>query len=320
MFRILSLDGGGIKGAFTASVLSNLENATGQSVAEHFDLIAGTSTGGLIAVGLGLGFSADELLQFYQLKGPKIFPSTGTLVKSRGIWRQLWGAKHSHTPLRQALIEVLGDRKFGDSKVRLVIPTYDAIAGRIFLLKTAHHDRFKHDINASAVDVAMATSAAPTYFQAASFPEHGHASYVDGGVWANNPTLVGIVEAVSFLNIDLKAIDVLSIGTTTQPFNIAKHKDSGALKWNRGIVDLMFQGQTEASLKQSSLLVDGRVHRIDATVESGRFSLDSATNENISELVELGRGEALKKDNLSVVKERFLNGEQAEKFRPIHGL
>src|SRR5215471_11025270 len=163
MFRILSLDGGGIKGAFSASVLATLEEDTGQGIAEHFDLITGTSTGGIIALGLGLGMSARDILKFYAESGATIFPSTSLVQRTRGAVRQLFKPKHSHTALRAALHGVFGERKFGESKSRLVIPTYDAIAGRIFLLKTAHHERFKYDINTPAVDVALATSAAPTY-------------------------------------------------------------------------------------------------------------------------------------------------------------
>jgi uncharacterized protein len=132
MFRILSLDGGGIKGAFTASVLATLEEDTGKSVVDHFDLIAGTSTGGILAIGLGLGLSAREICDFYASKGPEIFPSTSLIQRTSGFFRQLFGPKHSHSVLRSALEEVLGKRKFGESSCRLLIPTYDAI-GNHFL-------------------------------------------------------------------------------------------------------------------------------------------------------------------------------------------
>jgi patatin-like phospholipase/acyl hydrolase len=132
MFRILSLDGGGIKGAFSASVLAQLEQDTGHRVAKHFDLITGTSTGGIIAIGLGLGISAREIRDFYAERGPTIFPGTSLVQRARAILRWLRAPKHSHTVLRAALEEVFGSRRFGESKCRLVIPTYDAIGGRIF--------------------------------------------------------------------------------------------------------------------------------------------------------------------------------------------
>jgi patatin-like phospholipase/acyl hydrolase len=314
-FRILSLDGGGIKGAFTAAVLAALEKQTGCRVVDHFDLIAGTSTGGILAIGLGLGFPAEDLLQFYIDRGPEIFPSTGP--KSRLGWlRQIFQPKHSHLILRKAIEDVLGDALFGDSKCRLVIPTYDAVGGRIFIMKTPHHSRFVHDAPAAAVDVALATSAAPTYFQAAHFPVHSGASYVDGGVWANCPAMVAVTEAISFLGQRAGGIDILSIGTTSSPFNIAKQRDAGAARWNIGIMELMFEAQVEAARAQAALIA-GRLHRIDAAVMRGQFALDRADRQTIEDLVTLGRGEAVKKANLEAVESRFLNGTKAAPFQPV---
>jgi uncharacterized protein len=317
MFRILSLDGGGIKGAFTASVLTTLEEETGCSIADHFDLITGTSTGGILAIGLGLGFSAKQLRDFYVNRGPTIFPRTSITGRPLSFLRWLRAPKHSHAVLREELGAILGERKFGESKCRLVIPTYDANAGRIFMLKTAHDKRFVHDIEALAVDAALATSAAPTYFEASPFPVHEGASYVDGGVWANCPTLVGAVEALAFLGQTSADLDILSIGTTNEPFNIAKHHKSGLAGWNLGVIDLMFAGQMEAARTQAALLAQGRLHRIDFTAKQGQFSLDDARPEVIQTLVGLGRGKAVEKDNLDVVRERFLNGKPASKFVPL---
>ena len=318
MFRILSLDGGGVKGAFAASVLAALEKDTGKSVVDYFDMIVGTSTGGIIALGLGMGKSAGEIVEFYREFGPTIFPSSSLIERVSGIIRQVLEPKHSHAVLRDALVNVLGDKRFGESKCRLVIPTYDAIGGRLFLLKTAHHERFKYDYNALAVDVGLATSAAPTYFKAAPFPEHEGASYVDGGVWANCPALTGVIEAYSFLDVPLEEIDVLSIGATTVPFNIAKNIDAGVAQWNLGLINLTLNGQVEAAVAQASLLLKGRLHRINAMTNEGEFTLDNATPEKIEQLIQLGRGEGVKKANLDVVRSRFLNDTPAPRFEPLY--
>lgn len=318
MFRILSLDGGGVKGAFAASVLAALEKDTGKSVVDYFDMIVGTSTGGIIALGLGMGKSAGEIVEFYREFGPTIFPSSSLIERVSGIIRQVLEPKHSHAVLRDALVNVLGDKRFGESKCRLVIPTYDAIGGRLFLLKTAHHERFKYDYNALAVDVGLATSAAPTYFKAAPFPEHEGASYVDGGVWANCPALTGVIEAYSFLDVPLEEIDVLSIGATTVPFNIAKNIDAGVAQWNLGLINLTLNGQVEAAVAQASLLLKGRLHRINAMTNAGEFTLDNATPEKIEQLIQLGRGEGVKKANLDVVRSRFLNDTPAPRFEPLY--
>lgn len=318
MFRILSLDGGGIKGAFTASVLTELEREIGGPIGDYFDLIAGTSTGGILALGLAYRIPAKTIRDFYRDMGPTIFPATGRLgIPS--LFRQLFGPKHSHATLRAALEKVLQDRKFGEAKNRLIIPTYDAIGGRIFLLKTAHDARFKYDIDALAIDVALATSAAPTYFAASPFPAHEGSSFVDGGMWANNPVLAAIVEATCFLKHPLDEIDVLSIGTTFAPFSIAENRNAGIFKWNVGIINLMFEAQAQAAIVQANLLLQNRVLRIDALSLPGEYSLDDASPQKIDQLINRGHGEAVKKANLDAVKARFL-GEKADPFVPLHAV
>src|SRR5262249_54477638 len=152
--------------------------------------------------------------------------------------------------------KVFGERKFGESLRPLVIPTYDAVGGRIFLLKTAHHERLRYEYEAPAVEVALATAAAPTYFAAARCSKQRHNSYVDGGVWANSPALAALVEAVQFLGKPLKEIDILSIGTTNVPFNVAGKYRSGLLGWNAGLIEILMSAQQEAANAQAMLLVN----------------------------------------------------------------
>jgi patatin-like phospholipase/acyl hydrolase len=318
MFRILSLDGGGIKGVFTAAVLAGIEVDTKLKIIDHFDLIAGTSTGGILAIGLALGLTAEELLNFYRERGPRIFPATSLIERTAGTLRQIFkGPKISQGTLRQELVETLHDRKFGEAKCRLVIPSYDAMSGRIYIFKTAHDSRLSYDIDAPAVDVALATSAAPTYFAAAPFPTHRDGSYVDGGVWANCPALVGLVEAATILRQPLSEIDILSIGTTTAPFSISKNKNASALKWNLGLVNLMFEAQVEAAFAQASLLVEHRLHRINFVAHPDEFSLDNASPDAIAKLTNVGWQAARKREHIEVVRARFLNGVLVDKFQPV---
>lgn len=315
-FRILSLEGGGIMGAFSASVLATLEQSTGYCCVDHFDLITGTSTGGIIAIGLGLGLSTEEILDFYRKNGPIIFRNAGITHRLFNTIRHVFQPKHSQDTLRKALISAFGNRKFGESKCRLLIPTYDVVGGRIFLMKTAHHERFQYDINAPAVDVALATASAPTYFSAAPFPSHQGANYVDGGVWANCPALVGLVESIHFLNVPPDQIDILNIGTTTTPFSVSENAQAGIFGWAKSLINLLMSSQVEASHSISSLLTKKGFFHINYTASSGRFSLDDFSK--IDELINLGRSEAVKKDNLEQVKQRFLNGKKIEPFIPLH--
>jgi patatin-like phospholipase/acyl hydrolase len=318
MFRILCLDGGGIKGVFTASVLARLEEQTKSTIVEHFDLVVGTSTGGILALGLSLGLTAQQLLTFYQERGPLIFPNTSLVSRSAGLFRQLFlGPKLSQSVLRRELSAVLNDRKLGDAKCRLVVPSYDAVASRIYLFKTYHAPGLVNDLAVLATDVALATSAAPTYFAAAN---GGYGRFVDGGVWANCPVMVGIVEAAAFLKIPLSEIDILSIGATSSSFSIAKDRNSSALQWNVGLVDLLFEAQTQANLSYAELLLSGRLHRINFLATEGRFSLDDASADAIGDLANLGRREVEKKEHVSAITERFINGEKAVPFMPYEPL
>jgi uncharacterized protein len=318
-FRILALDGGGVRGAFTASVLTALERETGRRTLDHFDLIVGTSTGGIVAIGLGLGLSAEEIRDFYIEHASMIFPNAGLLHSLGLTLRQLVAPKRPRAALEQALETVFGDRKLGESRCRLVLTCYDAVAGRIYLLKTAHHPRFSGEFDTRAADCALATAAAPTYYAASPFPAHAGAHYIDGGVWANCPALVGVVEAVHFLDVPLNKIDVLSIGTVGQPFSVSgRRRLGGVLQWNVALIELLMRGQAEAALAQASLLTGRRAYRLDIEVERGRFSMDDAGK--VKDLVALGDGEGRKRQHVELVAERFLNGIPASAFEPAHQL
>ncbi|MGB5756689.1 MAG: CBASS cGAMP-activated phospholipase [Acidimicrobiales bacterium] len=317
-FRILSLDGGGVKGAYTASVLATLEEDTGRRWVDHFDLIAGTSTGGIIAIGLGLGLTAREICDFYTERGDDIFPMAGVVGRNLRLARQLLRPKYDSSSLRAALTEILRDRPFGESSVRLVIPAYDVTEGRVFVFKTGHHERFRYDLDIPAVEIALATAAAPTYFGAATI-EKFNASFVDGGVWANTPVVVALTEAVQFLGIPPSDIDILSVGTTTEPFKSSKRRNlGGVMQWGAGLIELLMTSQTQGVLAQAELVTNGGLFRINHLVQRGRFGLDNA--ETADQLAALGRSDAVKKDNLTAVTERFLNGVHAEAYTPVVSL
>jgi len=311
-FRILSLDGGGIKGTFTASVVANLENMLGAPIAQYFDLITGTSTGGIIALGLGSGLKGSEILNFYVKKGPQIFPSTGMHQRLQHTIKGLVRPKHSSTILREHLVDVFGEKRLGESCSRLVIPCFDCNAGRVQLFKTAHHSRFVQDYKMSTVDIALATSAAPTYFSV--FTAQDGQSFLDGGVWANCPVLVGLLEAMFILQTNPAEIDVLSIGTTDAAFDISgRRRIGGLLSWSNTIVSVLMQAQIDAAMAQAQIVTGKRLLRIDAIAREGRFRLDDARQ--IAELSGLGAYHA--KLMFGEVAERFLDAP-ADPFIPFH--
>jgi hypothetical protein len=286
LFRILSIDGGGIKGVFPAAFLATIESTLGRPIGSYFDLIAGTSTGGILAIGLGLGFSASDLLHFYETKAGLIFPPSVT-----GRFRHWVRQKYSPAPLRAALKEVLGVRLLGHSKTRLLIPSFNADNSEIHVYKTSHHPKLKLDWKVSAVDVAMATAAAPTYF-----PPHTTSfgcRFLDGGLWANNPTGFATVEAITILEQPASELQILSLGCTESPQSFhPKWFWSGKLAEAVNIIDATLTGQSFGSLGVAALIATHeRVFRYSPIVEPGRFELD---NSNIKELLSLGYTEARK--------------------------
>ncbi|MEV0827997.1 CBASS cGAMP-activated phospholipase [Nonomuraea rubra] len=268
-FQILSLDGGGFRGMYTAAVLARLEEDLDTRIVDHFDLIAGTSTGGIIALGLGLGVPTKEIVRFYVEHGPRIFRNRSRLRTVRHLVR----AKYDTEPLRLALTEVFGERTFGESTKRLVITSYNLAGDDVYLFRTPHLPTLKRDWRESAVNVALATSAAPTYLP--GLPLDG-ARLVDGGLWANNPTMVALTEAVGPLNVPLKSIRVLSLGTTAEVRSRHRRLDRGGLlSWAGGAVEILMRAQSESAAKQARHFVGKEnVLRINPTVPTGAVALD----------------------------------------------
>ncbi|MEV5920472.1 CBASS cGAMP-activated phospholipase [Streptomyces rochei] len=275
-FQILALDGGGFRGMFSAAVLARLEEDLGTRIVDHFDLIAGTSTGGIIALGLGLGLSPREILTFYTEHGPRIFRDRSRM---RGI-RHLLRAKYGSEPLKAALTEVFGDRTFGESTKRLVITSYNVAADDVYLFRTPHLPTLKRDWREKAVNVALSTSAAPTYLP--GMPLDG-ARLIDGGVWANNPTMVALTEAVGPLSVPLNAIRVFSLGTTIDVRSRHRRLDRGGmLPWARDAVEVLMRAQSESAAKQVKHFVGkANVLRLNPTVPTGAVALDKVDTETL---------------------------------------
>lgn len=314
-FRILALDGGGIKGAFTASVLATFEKLLGLPIIDQFDMIAGTSTGGILAIGLGMGLDCQALLQFYRARGPIIFPVTRL---HQGFSRQI---RHAFQPkfsqnvllkeLKKAYFPDGQTRCLGESKCRLVIPAYDAVGGACHVFRTPHHPLLKSDEFTSAAEVALATAAAPTYFASAKVQNLiANASYFDGGVWANCPAMAAIVETVCYLNVPLDRIDILNIGTTEEPFTVKMMAQAGWARWGKTLIELLMNAQMDSSVQHAERLVgEPRFLRVNSITNPKMYSLDGVNE--IENLITLGNKKASDPSILYQVKSRFLNGVAA---------
>jgi patatin-like phospholipase/acyl hydrolase len=231
-FRVLCLDGGGIRGAYTAAVLAYWENALGLHekgrlrLVDHFDLITGTSTGGILAIGLALGMKAADLQEFYEKRGPNIFGGGEGLNKWWHSIRHWFTSKFNQDALQRELQEAYASSPKGktgrpqtewldDPPCKLLVPAYNTEIDRPHLFRSPY-GRFVHtDKGHDPVIVALSTAAAPTYFN----PVQSRNSFatirtIDGGVWANSPVSLAIAEAVAELKIPIERIRLLSIGTT----------------------------------------------------------------------------------------------------------
>lgn len=309
-FRILALDGGGLRGTFTAAVLAKWDDMlcdggrTG--LVRNFDLVAGTSTGAILAIGLGVGLHPSQILDFYRQNGFKIFPRGQAL-------RHWFDSKFEAQSLRSTLESILGAKTLSeDSSVRLVIPTVRAKNGQAEWITTAHGpDRVAYRAM-SAVDAALASSAAPTYFD-----EHEYQGsvtvegFLDGGVWANNPVLPAIAEAVRHLNVPLERIDILSVGTTSSEADFSAALRKGKFGWAPESADLFFAAQQHgASRLAADFLSAARFLRIDQKTPT-TISLDDT--QAIDELIQ--RGSQVGQDTFALVRSRFFDGNHASDWR-----
>lgn len=274
-FKILSIDGGGIRGVFPAMFLAKLESelkSKGKKnwqIYQNFDLICGTSTGGILAIALALGIPAQDLYELYLHNARHIFG------KKKGFVKSLWRSKHSRKILERLIRNKFKEANEGidprlkDCKTNICIPIYDLLNGTPSVLKKDHHPNFTRDFHIPAYKAALATSAAPTFFDPYSTEYedlNGNTipfnNKVDGGVVANNPTLLGIIEAQEAFYRKIEDLKVLSIGTGHQKFTDGnKRRNWGLSYWlnnkRERIIDLFMQGQSQLTENLISLLQNG---------------------------------------------------------------
>ena len=276
LFRILSLDGGGIRGVFPAAYLEEIEKRFlgGASIAAHFDMIAGASTGGIIALALGHGMTAAEALRIYVERGERILPTRTGAAKWMRNLRWLIKPKHDQTVLKEQLLEIFGEKVLADSTKRLVIPSFEGLHGEPFLYKTPHHPDYQKDRHKKFAHVALHTTAAPSYYPAVD--DDGYVM-MDGGIWANNPVMNAVVDALACYDIQREQIRILTIGTGEAAFTVdRKARNGGAKDWAfMRSFNAAARAQSKNALGQAYLLVGkNNVVRIDAPESDELIALD----------------------------------------------
>ncbi|PQJ34998.1 patatin [Salinibacter sp. 10B] len=290
MINVLSIDGGGIRGFIPALVLQHIEIETGRPTAEHFDLIAGTSTGGILALGLTLPqngtasdprYSAEELAALYRDRGEDIF--------HQPRWRQvasvvnLFDEKYDHSGLEGVLDEYFGDQPVGDGLTDVMVSSYDIQAREPYFFMSWREP----DQTVPMRRAARATSAAPTYFEPAKVAVGDQQRVlVDGGVFVNNPAVSAYAEAER--RYPDEPIRLVSIGTgsATEPIGYDESQEWGKLGWAVETIDIVFDGVSDAADYQLRHVLGDRFDRFQVPLESASDAMDDASIENLEALAQ----------------------------------
>jgi patatin-like phospholipase/acyl hydrolase len=352
-FRVLCIDGGGMRGLYTAQLLSILAQRFDPKFKEvspdfgkAFDLICGTSTGAILACALASGISIKNVDSLYRKYGSKIFidpmPSAGNSpLMYMWAWRNRKKAAANANQLREALAETFGSmtikQLYEKRKIALCIPSINAQNHRAWVFKTPHNSGKTRDDNYSLVDVCMASAAAPILFPIAQFTNPDNKenldSFIDGGLWANNPALIGLIEALGMVDSKTQKLEVLSIGTCDRPSGdpySVKNPNWGVGNWKVGmnIVEMSLSAQSFGYTNAAKFLgtsltklgMETRVVRLEQTNKSpeqySAINIDKADDLALKTLSEMARTDAEdihskalgnNPGDLDFVKEIFLN-------------
>jgi patatin-like phospholipase/acyl hydrolase len=319
-FRILSIDGGGIRGILPAAILAELEDRYlgGKSAGDYFDLITGTSTGGIIALGLSIGKPARSILDLYINHGQEVFPAVGgDFFKLRQLWRSFRALQHHRYKaerLETLLKSVFAERILGEAQRRLCVPSFDGFT-EVNVFKTPHHEDYKMDWKERLLTIAMATAAAPTYFPVY---KNGERFFADGGVWSNNPVMIGLVDALACYKLERRQVHILSLGTGDTEIRFTENQimHGGLVDWYE-IISSAMHLQSQNATGQAGLLIGrDQLLRLNAPpMPANPIALDDygrARKELPAIAAEVvgAHGQA--------IKDRFLF-EEAEPYKAFHG-
>jgi patatin-like phospholipase/acyl hydrolase len=278
--RVLSIDGGGIRGLIPALVLTEIEKRSGKQIYELFDLIAGTSTGGILACALcaPAPLPAEQLVALYEDEGPTIF--------DRSIWQRIRSAeglldeKYDAGALDRALERFLSDKRLAETRPDLLVPAYNMGDPGPYFFKSRKARDEGEDFPLS--QVARATAAAPTYFE--PYELSGEA-LVDGGVFAANPAMCAFAEVMRFQ--PSADVFLLSLGTgqRTRKRSFDQIHDWGLIEWAKPILDVVFDGVSDAVDYQLQHALDaGHYWRLQVELDLASDDLDDASEANLREL------------------------------------
>ncbi len=257
-FLILAIDGGGYRGIYAAHILKRIQQEFKIDWTNDFNLITGTSTGSIIAAGLVSMVPIEDINVLYAKLGSTIFKKS--FLPKFGFF----GSKFNNKLLDIELSKVFSGKKLGDYTFPLIIPSTDIGNGKVHVFKSSYDSGFVRDKNVLIKDAVLASCSAPTYFDPTRV---AHYSLADGGLWANNPSLVAAVDAKRRLGVELSELKILSIGTgTSKSFYPPSYKGPKFMKWCWGwgfltrwqrskFIDMLFNLQSESASNMLGLLL-----------------------------------------------------------------
>jgi uncharacterized protein len=299
MKKVLSIDGGGIRGIIPAMILAEIERRTVKRTAEVFDLVAGTSTGGILALGLtkpgqdgGPEYSAKALIELYETEGGKIF--------DRPVWHRIHSAggvaeeKYPAKGIEEVALEYFGNVRLAEALTEVLVTAYEIERRGPWFFKRRHaKDKNREGDNFLMREVARATSAAPTYFEPLQLEwvPHGNRAFVDGGVHSNNPAMCAYVEARK-IHPEEDDFLVLSLGTgePTREMPYEEVKGWGLALWAQPILNVVFDGVSDTvdyQLRELLSTEEGetrRYYRFQSKLDIGKDDMDDASATNIQAL------------------------------------
>ncbi|NEQ71674.1 MAG: patatin-like phospholipase family protein [Okeania sp. SIO2C9] len=312
-FRILCLDGGGIRGVMPARILEKIEEQLGGRLKDHFDLIAGTSTGSILAVGIALGKSPKELYNLYFEKGLQIFPYQKLFSPKRLplIFKYgLSAPKFSDEGLISVLKEQFGEATFADltpksdqgkPPLKVLVPSYDTIARNPIMFKSWFHHRWYAQV--PVWEICVSSASAPTYFPAHRIEKNGQVySLIDGGVCANNPVSCAVAEAIRILRESpnqslgsvIDQIQVISIGTgdPASPIPWEEVRAWGLVQWGLRIADVFMDAPPDVHRYVAEQIIgvgkndeEPRYIRLQLPLKDPLLAMDDARETNLQALL-----------------------------------
>ncbi|MGZ4390800.1 MAG: CBASS cGAMP-activated phospholipase [Gaiellaceae bacterium] len=295
LLRVLALDGGGIRGVIPATLLAEIEWRCGKRIGEMFDLIAGTSTGGILALGLTTPdpassgqprYRAEDLVALYTDKGPAIF--------GRSLWHRLTtlfgllGSKYAVRGLESTLRAFFADSRLKDAVTEVLITSYDLESRDSWFL--ARHKALEDAGNDFPMrEVARATSAAPTYFRPERLSLTPPTAMVDGGVFANNPSMCAYVEAIKLHGRKDVLLVSLGTGQVKTAIHYLQARTWGLIGWARQLINVFMDGVSDTVEHQTGWLLpdqngEPRYFRFQAELPPGMGAMDNTSSEHIAAL------------------------------------